>query len=131
MKIDWTVFEGRQYGRLARTEPRVTLDRRGVIYLNRVAFEALGGPGAVEMLFNHNARILGLRAVDPQRKNAFAVRHHGKPGEKTRRIAASALLHHLRMKPDRTMLFQEVDVDDNGVMALDLDRAVTVSRGAR
>ena len=93
MTIDWTVFEGRQYGRLASCEPRVTLDRRGVIYLNRVAYEALGTPGAVEMLFNHNGRILGLK---PRRSAAeeclcgAAAREGGRDDAADRSIGPAA-----------------------------------------
>jgi|GEM_PF-1174682 len=132
-KIDWTVFNGRQYtGGSSRDAVRVTLHRKGMFYLNLRAFEALGSPAAVELRFNDTGRILGMKATDPTRKNAFRVRDHGTgSNSSSKRISAAALFQHLRFCVDRTVQFQDVDLDDDGVLILDLDNALTVTRGAR
>jgi hypothetical protein len=46
-------------------------------------------------------------------------------------IAAAAFCHHFRIKPTSTLLFQNVDIDNERVMHLDLMNTVTVTRGAR
>jgi len=86
----------------------------------------------VELRFNDTGRILGMKATDPTRKNAFRLKDHG-TGLKSssKRISAAALFHHLRFQVDRTVQFQDVDLDNDEVMILDLDRTVTVGRGIR
>jgi hypothetical protein len=45
-----------------------------VILLNRVAFEALGGPAAVELLFDETRKVIGLKPIERNRRNAFLVK---------------------------------------------------------
>ena len=59
MHRNWDRFEGRQNGRTAKGEPRVTLGAKSVFYLNGTAFDLLEQPVAVEMLFDSNNRVLG------------------------------------------------------------------------
>jgi len=130
MNMKWEVFEGKQYRSEARTEPRVTLGAKGTFYLNGKAFDALERPGAVEMLYEGNQRIIGLRPIDPTHHNAFIVKHHGKGGN-YKRISAAAFCSHLRLKYKRTLLFEEPEIDDKGVMRLDLTKVIEIGRGAR
>ena len=107
---------------------RVTLAPRGVIYLNGKAYDALRRPGAVEMLLDGNRRIIGLKPTDRRHSNAFPVVNH--VGNYWR-ISAAAFCQHYRIKPRNTMLFQNVDLDNEGVMMLDLMNTLTVTRGSR
>jgi hypothetical protein len=130
MKMQWEHFEGKQFGRTARQEPRVTLGTRGTIYMNGIAYDAFERPAAVEMLFEGNRRVIGLKPIDPRRDNAFAVKHHGTKGS-YQRISAAAFCTHHRLKYGRTLLFEKAEIDDEGVMRLDLTKATEVSRGSR
>lgn len=130
MKMQWEVFEGKQYQRTSRNEPRVTLGAKGTFYLNGAAYDELERPPAVEFLYEGNARVIGLRPVDPQKHNAFVIKHHGKGGNYKRISAASFCSHH-RLKFKRTLLFENAEVDHEGVMHLDLNKSIEVSRGAR
>ena len=130
MNRKWETFEGRQYRTEARKEPRVTLGAKGTFYLNGVAFEALERPAAVEMLYDGNCRVIGLRPTDPRKRNAFLVKKHCMAGS-YRRISAAAFCSHFRLKFDRTVLFDQVDLDNEGVMLLDLGKVVEIGRGAR
>src|SRR5579875_1045258 len=58
----------------SRHEPRVTLQKRGAISLNASAYRVLGTPSSVELLYDRNQRIIGLRPVDPGADNAYPVR---------------------------------------------------------
>ena len=127
MKIEWEKFEGREFSQRARDEARVTIGKKGNIYLNGKAFEMLEEPAAVEILYEGNRRIIGLKATDPGRKNAFRVKPHT---GKYKRISAASFCQHFRIKPMSTLLFQNVDMH-TGVMMLDLTTTVTVTRGAR
>ena len=52
----------------------VTIQRRGNFSLNRAAFQALGGPQSVEILFNRAKRLIGFRPTDPDNGRAVPVR---------------------------------------------------------
>src|SRR5947209_6574280 len=109
MGIRWERFEGQQYRHRARREPRVTLGKKGTFYLNGDAFEVLGAPGAVELLYDGNRRIIGLKPTDPRKRNAFVVKQHGTGSYK--RISAAAFCQHFRLRIDATYLFDGADVD--------------------
>ena len=130
MRTKWESFGGKQYRHTASVEPRVTLGVKGVFYMNGKAFEVLGSPRAVELFIDPNGRMIGMREVCHTRKNAFEVKMHGTAGS-YRRISASAFLHHFRIKPRGTLLFSDVDLDIDGMMVLDLNSALNISRGAR
>jgi hypothetical protein len=130
MKMQWTTFEGRQYRREARKYPRVTLGAKGTFYLNGAAFEAMDRPAAFEMKYEGNYRIIGLKPTDPRRDNAFVIKHHGKGGN-YKRVSAAAFCSQFRLKYPRTMLFEDPEIDNEGIMRLDLTKALEVSRGAR
>lgn len=57
-----------------KADPRVTIQKRGTISLNRSAFAALGSPDAVELLYDRERGIVGLRSIDPKADNAYQVR---------------------------------------------------------
>lgn len=128
--MQWDVFEGKQHRASARTEPRVTLGAKGTFYLNGAAYEALRSPAAVEMMYDSNERVIGIKPIDPQRRNAFVVKHHGSGGS-YKRISAAAFCRHFRIDTRDTVLFEEPDLDNDGVMRLDRARTIRVTRGAR
>ncbi|MGI8680020.1 MAG: hypothetical protein ACR2LX_15330 [Jatrophihabitans sp.] len=57
-----------------KADPHITIHKRGTISLNRSAFSALGSPDAVELLFDREQSIVGLRAVHPKADNSYHVR---------------------------------------------------------
>ena len=59
-------------------EPYVTIQRRGTMSLNAAAHEALGSPEAVELLFDRQERLMGMRKISPKAEHAYAVRPSGK-----------------------------------------------------
>lgn len=133
MSKRWTVFEGRpnlvEKGRL-----RVTLSPKKVLLINRPAYEALGNPAAVEMRFDERTRTIGLVPKDPRHANAFPIKRRlSKPNSKYNYllIHAAPFCGHFEIAPQRTMLFTNIDLDDDGVMLLELSSAVAVGRGSR
>jgi hypothetical protein len=54
--------------------PYVTIQRRGTFSFNRAAFSALGEPKAVELLFDREEQLIGVRRVDPTVEHAYIVR---------------------------------------------------------
>jgi hypothetical protein len=55
-------------------QPYVTLQKKGVISLNKAAFEALDSPESVELLYDPDARLVALRKVDSAVEHAYQVR---------------------------------------------------------
>lgn len=123
MEINWQVFEG-QPNRAGgqRHEPRVTLDAKGSIYLNRRAWEAFGSPRFVQLMHDPERGLIGLKPTDPDRRNAFRMMTHGK---NHKRIAASPFFRHIGIRTDRTVLFDQPDLRDK-VLILDLNNTITV-----
>lgn len=54
--------------------PEVTIQRRGTFSLNAQAYEGLGEPEAVELLYDREDRLIGVRKVSPDTRHAYAVR---------------------------------------------------------
>jgi hypothetical protein len=58
-------------------EPFVTLQKKGLMSLNRAAFDALGQPASVTLLYNPERRVIALRPTDPGNPRAYPVRRQG------------------------------------------------------
>lgn len=125
---EWSVFTGKQFG-LVTKGVRVTLGSFGTFYLNTAAFEKLGSPAAVEMLFDPGRRRIGLRPVAPIAKHAFKIVPHTKGGY--HRLSAAAFCHHHGIFFKGTLLFNDITVDETNMMRLDLANSQVVTRGSR
>jgi hypothetical protein len=124
------VFEGRQYRNgMQKKELRVTVGGTGVFYINRIGYNALGMPSAVELLYDADRRIVGLRATDPRKRNAFKLMPHG--GKNYWRVSAASFCQHYGYRFERTMLIDKAELSDDGVLELPMDSAIAVARGAR
>ncbi len=128
MNEKWIVFEGRPFPPKALPVPRVTIGSTGVIFLNRHAVAALGSPAAVELRYDAPRRLIGIKPADPSRENAFHLRRHAGT---YLRIAAAAFCRHFRVKIERTQVFESVEINPDGMMILDLNRTMTVTRVVR
>jgi hypothetical protein len=60
------------------TQPRMTIQKGGTFSLNRAAYSALGGPEAVELLYDPASRIIGLRRASALERHAFPIRAVGR-----------------------------------------------------
>src|SRR5580692_2115199 len=56
------------------TEPAITIQKRGNLSLNPPAYKALGSPEAVELMYDRERRLIGLRKTDPESEVAYLVR---------------------------------------------------------
>jgi len=62
------------------SEPLITIQRKGIFSLNRAAYDALGTPDAVELLYDRESRLIGIRKVAKSVGHAYTVRAFGKSG---------------------------------------------------
>jgi hypothetical protein len=58
--------------------PHVSIQKNGVIRLDRSAYVALDEPEGVELLFDREREIVGIRAADPAADHAYVVREHSR-----------------------------------------------------
>ena len=99
-------------------EPQVTIQRRGALSLNRPAYLALGSPDAVELLYDADARIVGLRAVDSGVEHAYAVRPATSGANGRCAISAMAFTKFYGIDTSRSLRWPAYL--DDGVLCVDL-----------
>lgn len=110
-----------------KDDARITLNARRVFLLNKKAFEALEMPAAVTLLFDPHNQIIGLKPADPRKHNAFCIKQKDKWHNRT--INASPFCKHFKINVERTVLFNEVDLDNEGMMKLELTKTTSIGRG--
>lgn len=76
-----------------KRQPRVTIQKRGTISLNKAAYHALGKPGFVELLYDAEHAIMGLRTAQPQVTHAYPVRSSSGTDNGPFVISAMAFTH--------------------------------------
>lgn len=118
----------RKDGADARHEPVVTLQRRGMITLNGAAFQALEAPVAVELLYNREQQVIGMRAVDQRAANAHFVRPAARTGLSQYVISASAYVRYYDI--DTTEVSRWVGYLDGHTLCVDL-RGDALPSGSR
>jgi len=61
-------------------DPSVTIQKRGTLSFNVPAYAALESPEAVELLFDREQRLVGIRKTEPDTDHAYLVRPLGRGG---------------------------------------------------
>lgn len=61
-------------------DPAITIQKRGTLSLNAAAYGALDSPEAIELLYDRDERLVGLRKIDPSAAHAYVVRPLGRGG---------------------------------------------------
>ena len=105
----------------------VTMNPKGLIYLNGSAMSTLRHAERVELLYDRLNNTIGVKPSNTLNKFAFKAAVKGKHGGK--KIRAYRLLQQFEIKLDRTVRFLKPEVNDEGVLILDLRH--TTSSGVR
>ena len=79
--VEWSREDSR-----SSEDPMFTLQTRGLISMNQAAFEALGKPAAVALLYDADEAVVALRMVEKNYQNAYTVRKQG--GSRSYLVAA-------------------------------------------
>ena len=105
-------------------EPLITIQKKGIFSLNRAAYDALGTPDAVELLYDRESRLIGMRKVSKSVAHAYTVRAFGKSGMSWL-VTGTAFLNYYdlpvhdpirrRARVEKDMLI--IDLNDPGVVA--------------
>jgi hypothetical protein len=111
--------------------PFVTIQRGGrVMTINRVAYEMLGSPEAVELLYSKKNRVIGLREVSKKEPFAFPLRPQGRKGVQPSNylVAVQAFTKHYGLDTSVAMRYP-VEMQDD-ILTISLERG-TVATGPR
>ena len=119
MNGNW--YEFKEDGHASRRRaPRAALSKGREFRLNQKALDLIGSPAAVRFLFDVQLSRIGIRAVDPEANHSFPVR---KIKGTASIISAALFCDRVGIRPEHTIEFQSVRVDDEGTLLLDLSTA--------
>ncbi|WP_156935115.1 hypothetical protein [Pseudonocardia spinosispora] len=97
--------------------PTAVLQKTGVLSLNKSAQVALGEPEAVELLFDPEAEIIGLRPVSADKLNAYPLRPQ-RPEVGPYLVAATAFTKYYKI--DTSVSRRYVTSMDEGILCIEL-----------
>jgi hypothetical protein len=116
MKANWRIISNGDIPAHS-VELYVSMNPKGVIAMNRATYEKLEQPKAFFLMFDSVNNRIGLQPTAPGVKNSFHVGKHNKGGAK---IRAWRLICECKILLPQTIQFQEPDIDEDGVLVLDL-----------
>ena len=119
----WKIYQGVP-NKYRKDNPHVTMNKKGVILMNIIAFEKLGSPDVVELRYDPANNLIGLKPTEPDANNAFPVKP--KDNFRTRIVHASPFVRHHNIGTDRTVAFLSPEIDRDGTLVLDLSATTVV-----
>lgn len=126
MARNWIEFEDPGTPRIA--DLHVSLSPSGTVLVSRNAYQALGEPSHIVMLWEPETRTIGLRPVPPHTLNAFKLYDSGRAG--AFRFHALRFITKHKIDLEYTARFPTAAME-NGVLTLELDHHVRSPRAAR
>ena len=109
--------------------PSVTIQKRGVISLNKAAHDLINNAETVELLYDHDRQVMALRVADDSAPHAYAVRNGSKRGPGQAVVSATAFTAHYDIDTTATRRWKPF-VED-GMLCVDLTQEGTVITGNR
>ena len=118
---EWEKYRGGPT-RMLNEVPRVTINRKGLIYMNAKMFQAFGRPKAVAIFYNRAADSIALEPAHARFIENFQV----VPKQNGWAVHASSFCRHFGIRVATTERFIRPDVTDQGQLILNLRETVTV-----
>lgn len=106
--------------------PFVTVQKSGVLSLNAAAHHMINKAETVELLFDRDARIIGLKPAERSARS-YEFRRTGKSGQVV--VAAMAFTQHFEI--DTTVSRRWTPYVEDGILCIDLNRPHTEIQGNR
>ncbi|MCA1589614.1 MAG: hypothetical protein LC734_04340 [Acidobacteria bacterium] len=104
-----------------------SMNPEGDIVISGFTHERLGGPQGYVLLFDRERQVIGMRpAVMAVEKNAYPARPRGRHGGQ--RIRGYRMCREFGIQLARTVRFHKCQVDNSGVLILDLKDTRPVGR---
>jgi hypothetical protein len=125
MALHWETFKG------GPTKPEnqdfaITINRKNVLTFNRYAVKALGNPEAVMLMFEKKESLIGIVASSLKDKDAFPLKRKGARDINWTVHVAPFCRHH-KIMIDKTERFEHPEIDEAGILRLDLKNTHDVS----
>jgi hypothetical protein len=109
--------------------PSMTIQKRGVISLNKAAHDLIGNAETVELLSDRDRQVMALRVIDDSSPHAYAVRSGSKRGPGQAIVSASVFTAHYGI--DTTVTRRWKPFVEDGMLCVDLSKEGTVITGNR
>ena len=106
----------------------VTMNPTGDIVMSRVTYEQMGSPKAFLILFDTVNNRIGLKPATLSTRNAYPARVINRAGAKM--VRGHRLTREYRIDLPQTVRFYDADIDEDGVLILDLRTARVSPRAA-
>jgi hypothetical protein len=107
--------------------PAIAIQKGGILSVNREALDALGGAERVVLLFDREARLLGLRPATADEGHSYAVRQQG--DTQSWLISGKSFLRAYDVPTDHARRYAATMQD--GILVADLKAEATVPRKPR
>ncbi len=99
----------------------VTMNPMGDIVMSRVTYEMMGEPKAFLILYDTTNKRIGLKPAALTTRNAYPVRVSNRAGAKM--VRSHRLTREHRINLPHTVRFYDADIDEDGILILDLRTA--------
>lgn len=120
----WEKFRGGPANAFGQSlEPRVTINFRGKIFLNRKMYELLGSPKAVALFYSREDDAIAVQPAYDRFAEHFPVSRLGSSGAG---IHASTFCRHYNIRVPTTERFIRPELTNEGQLILNLRETVTV-----
>jgi hypothetical protein len=106
---------------------RVSLHRKGNFSLSQAAYEALGKPKSVVLLYDREKRAIGFKPVQGEVRHAYTVR--GQKNTKSYLVGAIAFCQHYDIDTSKTRTFEPQMADK--VLVIELAKAIDIAPRVR
>lgn len=103
----------------------ITLNPRGMLLLNRRAYEMIGRPAAAMLMYDRRHQAIGIRAAGPGDMKPFPLKAHPKGSHHS--IQARPFCRHNGILPPEAVRFTEPELDRDGILILSLHRTEPVA----
>jgi len=118
----WEKFKGGPAVNKAEQSIRVTINRKGLIYLSSKMYQALGNPKAVALYYSREDDAIAVESAYPRFVENFQVVK--KQGGWA--VHASTFCRHYNIRVPNTERFLRPDITNEGQLILNLKETVTV-----
>lgn len=101
--------------------PTVTIQRKGLFSMNRSAYALIGTPAAVELLWDAERQIIGLRPTEETNPNAYPARpQQPKSDRGPVLVAGTAFTQFYKIDTSQTQRW--VPVEEGGILCVDISK---------
>lgn len=109
--------------------PSITIQKRGILSINKVAHDMIGAADTVELLYDREERIIAIRPTDGQSPHAYSIRPQSQRGTGQAILSATAFTQYYEI--DTTVSRRWVPYESEGMLCIDLKGQSAEIRGNR